>query len=107
MPGLTTTERRPGYTAAWNALGRPEPNLDEAAMTDGRLQIRIQAWDREQAWQPPYVDNHLRAAETDLQPPGRPPPSLPPAPPKPTPPATPTKPPNGVTKPTNTAPPPT
>ena len=67
MPGLTTTERRPGYTAAWNALGRPEHNLDEAAMTDGRLRVRIQAWDREQAWQPPYVDNHLRAAETDLQ----------------------------------------
>ena len=67
MPGLTTTERRAGYAAAWHALGRPEPDLDEAAMPEGRLRIRVQAWDREQAWAPRYVDNHLRAAETDLQ----------------------------------------
>jgi conjugative relaxase-like TrwC/TraI family protein len=67
MPGLVATERRPGYAAAWHALGRPDTALPEAAMSDGRLRVRVQAWEREQAWAPPYVDDHLRAAETELQ----------------------------------------
>ena len=67
MPGLTSTERRAGYAAAWHALGRPDDTLSEAAMSDGRLRNRIQAWQREQAWEPAYVDDRLRDAETSLQ----------------------------------------
>ncbi|MDQ1250789.1 MAG: hypothetical protein QG597_5169, partial [Actinomycetota bacterium] len=66
MPGLTAPERRASYVAAWTALGRPETDLTEAEMTEGRLRIRAQAWQREQAWQPPYVDDDLRATEADL-----------------------------------------
>jgi hypothetical protein len=66
MPGLTATERRVGYVDAWTALGRPESDLAEAAMSEGQLRVRAQAWDREQAWQPPYVDDDLRATEADL-----------------------------------------
>jgi len=66
MPGLTSTERRAGYTAAWHALGRPDDTLTEAALSDGRLLARIQAWEREKTWQPAFVDDQLRAAETAL-----------------------------------------
>src|SRR5204863_401556 len=40
MPGLSATERRASYVAAWDALGRPEAGLSEAAMSDGRLRAR-------------------------------------------------------------------
>jgi hypothetical protein len=67
MPGLTSTERRAGYAAAWHALGQPEDTLAEAAMSEGRLRNRIQAWEREQGWQPRYADALLRQTEADLQ----------------------------------------
>lgn len=67
MPGLVATERRAGYAAAWHALGRPDDALAEATMSEGRLRVRIQAWEREKAWEPPHVNQHLHRAETDLQ----------------------------------------
>jgi len=63
MPGSSSTERRADYAAAWTALGRPEPRLDEAALSDGQLLARWRAWPREQAWAPPHADDALRAAE--------------------------------------------
>ncbi len=64
MPGLSSTERRSSYAAAWQALGRPRDALAEAGMSDGQLRARITAWRREQDWAPPHVDAQLRAAET-------------------------------------------
>ena len=63
MPGTSTTERRANYTQAWTALGRPEPRLEEAQLSDGRLISRVRAWQREQAWAPPHADEALRSAE--------------------------------------------
>jgi hypothetical protein len=67
LPGLSAPERRASYAAAWQALGRPESELDETAMTEGQLLTRIAAWQREKQWEPPYVDDQLHAAETALE----------------------------------------
>jgi hypothetical protein len=64
MPGLSATERRLSYAAGWEALGRPDTALDEAAMSDGQLLNRITAWQREQEAAPPYADDRLRDTET-------------------------------------------
>lgn len=63
MPGTSTTERRSDYAIAWTALGRPEPRLEEAQLSDGRLLNRVRAWAREQSWAPPHADESLRGAE--------------------------------------------
>ena len=47
------------YRAAWRALGRPEADRAEAEMSTGQLRVRVRAYDREQAWAPPYVANEL------------------------------------------------
>ena len=47
------------WRAAWRALGRPEADRAEAEMSTGQLRVRIRAYDREQAWAPPYVANEL------------------------------------------------
>jgi hypothetical protein len=67
MPGLATTERRAGYATAWHALDRPETGLDEAALTDGRLRVRIRAAQAELTWAPPHVDDALRHAEATAE----------------------------------------
>jgi conjugative relaxase-like TrwC/TraI family protein len=67
MPGLAATERRASYTRAWDALGRPEAGLDEAAMTEGQLRVRVRAMHAELAWAPAHADAALRAAETKLE----------------------------------------
>jgi conjugative relaxase-like TrwC/TraI family protein len=64
MPGLAATERRASYTRSWDALGRPEAGLDEAAMTEGQLRVRVRVMRAELAWAPPHADTALRAAET-------------------------------------------
>src|SRR4029079_2613347 len=61
-PGMT--EHRASWAAAWRALGRPEDGRDEAEMSEGRLRVRVKAWEREQAWAPAYVATELqRTAE--------------------------------------------
>jgi hypothetical protein len=47
------------YRASWRALGRPDADTDEMRMSDGQLQMRIRAWEREQTWAPPRVVNEL------------------------------------------------
>lgn len=54
-PGLSSTERRAGWHAAWQALGRPEATPEEYDLSDGALRNRVQAWRREQQWQPADV----------------------------------------------------
>ncbi|QRP48870.1 MobF family relaxase [Amycolatopsis sp. FDAARGOS 1241] len=47
------------WRAAWRALGRPEEGADEEEMSDGRLLVRVRAWEREKAWGPEFVGNEL------------------------------------------------
>ncbi|HEY2203332.1 MAG TPA: TrwC relaxase, partial [Pseudonocardia sp.] len=56
-PGLV--EAHASWRAAWRALGRPDTDRDEAEMTDGRLRLRVRAYQREQSWAPRRVDNEL------------------------------------------------
>jgi hypothetical protein len=58
-PKAGQAEAYASWRAAWHALGRPEADRDEAEMSDGQLLIRIRAYQREQAWAPPYVANEL------------------------------------------------
>jgi hypothetical protein len=67
MPGLSATERRASYAAAWHALGRPKLELAEAQMSSGQLLARSRAWQRAKAAAPPNVDAHLKAAETKAE----------------------------------------
>ena len=56
-PGLV--EPYAAWRAAWKALGRPDTDTDEQHMSDGRLRLRVRAYEREQAWAPPSVANKL------------------------------------------------
>ncbi|HEY3604002.1 MAG TPA: hypothetical protein VGL04_04975, partial [Sporichthyaceae bacterium] len=56
-PGLV--EAHASWRAAWRALERPDTDRDEAEMTDGRLRLRVRAYQREQSWAPRRVDNEL------------------------------------------------
>lgn len=60
-PGLSSTELRASWHAAWTALGRPEAGTEEKDLSDGLLRVRVRAWEREQAWAPPDVYNEMRA----------------------------------------------
>jgi conjugative relaxase-like TrwC/TraI family protein len=53
------------WRAAWDALGRPEVEAEEAQMSDGQLRARQRAYQREQNWAPAYVGNHLAQAIQD------------------------------------------
>jgi hypothetical protein len=56
-PGLI--EPYASWRSAWRALGRPETATDEQQLSDGRLRLRVRAYEREQAWAPPSVANKL------------------------------------------------
>ncbi|GAA3251353.1 hypothetical protein GCM10017691_63770 [Pseudonocardia petroleophila] len=68
VPKPGQTEDYASWRAAWRALGRPEAECDELEMSDGRLRMRVRAYEREKAWAPRYVANELaatrRVAET-------------------------------------------
>jgi hypothetical protein len=66
-PGLSQTEARAAWWDAWEALGRPQETRVEAALSDGALQSRVAAWEREQAWAPAHADESLRQAELDAE----------------------------------------
>ena len=48
-------------------MDRPEADRDEAEMSDGQLQLRIRAYQREEAWAPRYVANELAATRQAAQ----------------------------------------
>jgi conjugative relaxase-like TrwC/TraI family protein len=58
-PKSGQVEAYASWRASWHALGRPEADRDEAEMSDGQLHMRVRAYEREQAWAPPYVANEL------------------------------------------------
>src|SRR5262245_21104320 len=47
--------------------GVPEADRAQAEMSTGQLRIRVRAYDREQAWAPPYVANELAATRQAAQ----------------------------------------
>jgi AAA domain/TrwC relaxase len=61
-PGMQATERRATWHQAWEALGRPGAQAEEGDLSEGALRNRVRAWERAQAWAPPFVDDWLRAA---------------------------------------------
>lgn len=70
-PSPFVTERRASWWAAYDALGRPEYGRAEAAMTEGQLRLRVQAWEREKTWAPAHADRAwkeaaLAAADADI-----------------------------------------
>ena len=58
-PRSGQVEAYAAYRAAWRSLGRPEADRAEVEMSTGQLRVRVRAYDREQAWAPPYVANEL------------------------------------------------
>jgi conjugative relaxase-like TrwC/TraI family protein len=52
-------EQYASWRVAWRALGRPEADRAEAEMSTGQLRVRVRAYEREQAWAPPYVGEEL------------------------------------------------
>lgn len=66
-PGLSSTERRAAWHTAWSALGRPEATREEQDLSAGALRNRVQAWEREQAWQPKDVYEETRATAQALE----------------------------------------
>ncbi len=66
-PGISATERRASYAQAWTALGRPETELTEAAMTEGQLLMRVRAMRSEETWAPAHATAALQAAEADAE----------------------------------------
>jgi hypothetical protein len=61
-PERTSPEQRASWHAACTALRMPEDHRTLAAMSDGELWARRQAYARDTAWAPPYVAGELRAA---------------------------------------------
>jgi conjugative relaxase-like TrwC/TraI family protein len=66
-PGLSQTEARAAWWDAWSALGKPQETRTEAALSEGALQARVAAWEREQAWAPAHANDSLRQAELDAE----------------------------------------
>ena len=60
-PGAGLTEKRALFRAAHEALRLLDAGEEEAAMTDGRLRMRVVAYEREQVWAPHAVEDQLAA----------------------------------------------
>jgi len=58
-PKAGQAEAYASWRAAWRALGRPDYAADEAKMSDGKLRLRVRAYEREKTWGPAHVANEL------------------------------------------------
>ena len=67
VPKSGQVETYAAWRAAWRALGRPDADRAEAEMSTGQLRMRVRAYDREQAWSPPYVANELAGTRQAAQ----------------------------------------
>jgi conjugative relaxase-like TrwC/TraI family protein len=66
-PGMSRTEERAQWHAAWEAAGHPDTTAEEHEMTEGRLRCRVEAMARENATLPPSVHEQMQAVERALQ----------------------------------------
>lgn len=58
-PKAGQVEQYASWRTAWRALGRPDADHAEASMSVGQLRVRVRAYQREQAWAPPFVAHEL------------------------------------------------
>jgi hypothetical protein len=58
-PKVGQVESYASWRSAWRALDRPDADRAEVEMSDGQLELRIRAYQRETAWPPRYVANEL------------------------------------------------
>jgi conjugative relaxase-like TrwC/TraI family protein len=65
-PKAGRVEHYAAWHAAWRALGRPESGRDEAGMSVGQLLVRVRAYQREEAWAPPYVADELDGTSREV-----------------------------------------
>lgn len=62
-PPAGLAEKHAAWHAAHAALDLPDGGAQEAAMSDGRLRMRVRAIEREQNWAPRWVGDELAATE--------------------------------------------
>ena len=62
-PSPYATERWAAWHEAYDALGRPAEEREEASMTEGRLRARVAAMTRAAKWAPASANDSLRTAE--------------------------------------------
>jgi conjugative relaxase-like TrwC/TraI family protein len=60
-------EHYAAWRAAWTALGRPDPDREDAELSTGQLRVRVRAWQREKNWEPAYVGESLTATNLTAQ----------------------------------------
>jgi len=56
--------RHVAWHRAWEALGRPVEQRDQAELSDEQLREQVSRWEREQQWAPGYVEPQLEQAAT-------------------------------------------
>ena len=61
-PQSGSPEQRASWHAAYTALNLPDQQREAAAMSDGELWARRDAYARETAWAPPHVADEMRSA---------------------------------------------
>lgn len=65
-PARGSVEARGSWYAAWRALDRPEATAEETELSDGALQARVMARQREETWAPAWVGDDLAATAQAL-----------------------------------------
>lgn len=63
-PASGLAEKHAAWRAAHTALRLSEPSAAEAEMTEGRLRIRVRAYERETEWAPRWVGDELATTNT-------------------------------------------
>ncbi|MGH3857218.1 MAG: ATP-dependent DNA helicase, partial [Pseudonocardiaceae bacterium] len=63
-PPAGLAEKHASWFAAREALALAEPGAAENAMSEGRLRVRVWAYEREQAWAPRWIGDDLAATHT-------------------------------------------
>lgn len=64
-PKAGQVEHHAAWHSGWRALGRPEAQAEEALMSDGRLRVRVRAYEREENWAPTYVADDLEGTHRE------------------------------------------
>lgn len=66
-PAPGQVEAYASWRASWTALGRPEADVAERECSDGALRVRVRGYERELAWQAPYVAHDLSGTSQALE----------------------------------------
>ncbi|MQA15590.1 MAG: relaxase domain-containing protein [Pseudonocardiaceae bacterium] len=66
-PPAGLAEHHATWCTAHAALNLPDRGTEEAGLSDGRLRLRVQAFEREKVWAPRYVGDELAATHQSAQ----------------------------------------